>query len=73
MDIGVRGPDLSLEQEHIKPSVSFGVEDEFVDANEVGAIVPGHSPPGSIAVRRLHQPVRVSLSAGENAGAPFWG
>ena len=48
MDLGFRGPDLSLEQEHIKPSVSFGVGDEFVDANEVGAIVPGHSPPARL-------------------------
>ena len=37
MDIGHRGPDLSLEQKHSKPSASSWAGVKFVDVKEVGA------------------------------------
>ena len=48
MDIRLRRPDLSLEQKHLRPTVSFGVGGEFVNANEVGAILQGSFSPASL-------------------------
>jgi hypothetical protein len=48
MDIRLRGPDLSLEQEHSTASGNFRIEDGFVDANGWGAILLGYFP-GSLA------------------------
>ena len=41
MDIGLRGPQLPLEQKHSKPSASSGAGVKCVDVKEMGA----HHPP----------------------------
>ena len=40
MDLGLRGPNLSLEQKHFKLSARSRVGDKFVDANEGRALSP---------------------------------
>ena len=68
MDIRLRGPDVSLEQEHSKPSASSGTGRELVDTKEACAILPGSFSPASLTIRRPHSLVERSLGAGENAG-----
>lgn len=64
VDLRLRRPDLSLEQEHCKSSASSRIGREFVDAHTRRAIVPGHFSLARLPVRQrlsrchsaLHQP-----------------